>query len=466
MRSIVLSLLLALTGCAMTPEYVRPEPPIAVAYPHRSSTEEVPSSAGIGWRSMFGDARLQALIEAALKHNRDLRIAMLNVEATAAQYRIQRAGELPAVNATAGVTRERSRTLSSSPSVQRQVSVGFGVTAFEFDLWGRARSLSDAAYARYLASDEGRRAARLSLIAAVADAYFAERLAVEQQALATQTLESWTEQRDLAVRLHDASQTSGLDVAQAQSQVARAQVEADGRARELERARNALVQLVGADLQTLNLPDAPTLEKMPVRTQLAPGLPSDLLVNRPDIGQAEQALRAAHADIGAARAAFIPRIELTTTLGFASPAVHGLFGGGNRVWSFAPTVTLPLFDAGRLRAELQLSELRRSAAVAEYERVVQVAFREVADGLAGTETFARQVEAQQRVVAEEERRAKLAGQRYRAGLDARLEWLDAQRQAFAARMELLSLRREALGNAAQLYKALGGGLFRDDDPGL
>lgn len=469
MRLTLLSLAVALTlsACSMTPEFVRPDPPIARLYPGQTEVPNAPAVAELGWHAMFGDPRLQALIEASLSHNRDLRIAMLNVESSLSDYAIQRAGRLPAVAATGGVTRARSLTmLSPEPTVLRQIHVGVGVSAFELDLWGRARATSEAAYARYLASDEGRRAAKISLIAAVADAYFAERLAVEQEDLARRTLTSWTEQRDLALQLKKAMQGSGIDVAQAEGQVARAQAELEARRRDVQRTRNALSQLVATDLDTLGLPEPMALDSQPVHAQLPPGLPSDLLTHRPDIRQAEQALRAANADIGAARAAFFPQISLTTSLGFASADMATLFRGSSRVWTFAPSVTQPLFNAGRLRAELRLSELRQSVAVAEYERVIQLAFREVADGLAGTATYAQQIEAQERVVREERQRESLASQRYRAGVDSRLEWLDAQRALFAAQLELLTLRRDALGNVAGLYKALGGGAFRDGRRGL
>lgn len=468
MRSTLLSLAVALSlsACSMTPEFVRPDPPIARTYPGQTEVPNEPAVAELGWHAMFGDPRLQVLIEASLSHNRDLRIAMLNVESSLSDYAIQRAGRLPAVAATGGVTRARALTQLPEPTVQRQINVGVGVSAFELDLWGRARATSEAAYARYLASDEGRRAAKISLIAAVADAFFAERLAVEQEDLARRTLASWTEQRDLALQLRKAMQGSGIDVAQAEGQVARARAELEARRRDVQRTRNALTQLVAADLDTLDLPEPTALERQPVRSQLPPGLPSELLTHRPDIRQAEQALRAANADIGAARAAFFPQISLTTSLGFASADMASLFRGSSRVWTFAPSVTQPLFDAGRLRAELRLSELRQSVAVAEYERVIQLAFREVADGLAGTATYAQQIEAQERVVKEERQRESLASQRHRAGVDSRLEWLDAQRALFAAQLELLTLRRDALGNVAGLYKALGGGAFRDGRRGF
>lgn len=465
MRSTMIAVALTLSACSMTPEFVRPEAPIPSQFPLQAVNVNPPSSqyvADIGWHSMFGDPRLQSLIETALRNNRDLRIAVLNVEAAHAAFRVQRAEQLPAVAASVSSNRERSRARSDMPAVQTEVNAGLSVSAFEVDLWGRLRSMSDAAFARYVATDEGRRAVQISLIATVADAYFAERLAVEQESLARRTLDNWTEQRDLALQLQRAKQNGGLEVAQAESQVARAAAELEARTRDVHRSRNALVQLVATPLETLTLTEAIPLERQQVLTDLPPGLPSEVLLNRPDVRQAEQNLRAANADIGAARAAFFPRLSLTTTLGLASPELGNLFRGGNRVWSFVPSVAVPLFDTGRLRAERDLTELRQSVAVSEYEKSVQAAFREVSDGLAGSATFARQIQSQQRVVSAEQRRAELAEIRYRAGVDGRLEWLDAQRSLFAAQLDLLTLRREHLSNAAQLYKALGGGAFRMD----
>lgn len=460
-----LALALALSGCAMTPEFVRPEAPVASMFPASEEGQEIVggTSAGeLGWRTMFLDARLQLLIEAALRNNRDLRIATFNVEAAQAEVRIRSADRWPSVEATGGVVRERSRASMPAPTNQSQMNVGLGVSAFEIDLWGRAKSLSEASFARYLASDEGRRAAQVSLVGAVADAYFADLLAVEQLEVARRTFANWTDHRNLALQLKHAMQNSALDVAQAESQRARAEGDVKAKEREALRTRNVLAQLIAIPLESLSLPEAVPLEEQPLRTQLSAGLPSDLLVNRPDVRQAEQLLRAANADIGAARAAFFPRVSLTASLGLASSELDGLFRGSSRVWSFAPSVSLPLFNAGRLKGELRVSELRKLVAVAEYERAVQTAFREVADGLAGTATYTNQIDSQERLIAQERLRASLAQQRYRAGVDGRLEWLDAQRQMYSAQMELLALRAESLRNSAALYKALGGGSFRCD----
>lgn len=463
MRILMLPLVLALSACSLTPPLVKPQAPVPTVFPDAAAPEVATGhAADLGWRAMFGDPRLQHLIALALEHNRDLRLAALNVEAVQAQFRIQRAARLPGVGVEASATRERTVATTvggtASPSaVQEQLSVGLGLSAFEIDLFGRVRALSDAAFARYLASEQGHRATQIALVGAVADAYFAERLAQEQRQLAEHTLADWRQSMALAHLLRQADQSSGLDVAQAEGQVATAEADLEARQRAQARARNALALLVGTELPT-ELPAPLALDAQPLLTRLPAGLPSDLLARRPDILQAEQALVAANADIGAARAAFFPRLSLTASLGYASPSLGGLFDADQRTWRFAPQITQPLFQGGHLRAELRLAEVRKSAAIAEYERAIQTAFREVADGLAGSATFGRQRDAQYRAVASAERRAELSSLRYRAGLEGRLELLDAQRQLYAARQTLLDLRRDEISNMVALYKALGGGL--------
>lgn len=467
MRSLILavavSAAVALSACSMAPKLVRPEMPVPTAYTTAAAADRHANAADLGWRTMFGDRRLQRLIELALDNNRDLRLAALNVQAAEAQYGIQRSARLPSIGAGASFTRQRTAADSQSnppllENTQNQYGVNVGVSAFEIDLFGRVKSLSDAAFARYLATDHGRRAVQIALVGSVANAYFAERLAQEQRAL-----NDWRQSLDLARRLKLADQASGVDIAQAEGQVASASADLEARSRAVEQANNALRLLVGTDLPK-NLPDPLSLERQPVMTQLPAGLPSELLYRRPDIQQAEQNLVAANADIGAARAAFFPRLSLTSSIGFLSPGLGSLFDGGQRVWSFAPQVAVPIFQGGRLRSELRLAEVRKSGAVVEYERAIQNAFREVADGLAGRETFSRQIDAQIRVVRSAERRTDLVNLRYRAGIEDRLELLDSQRQLYAARQALLDLRNAELGNAVALYKALGGGLIDTDVP--
>lgn len=463
MRWLLLSLFAGLSACSLTPPLTKPEAPVPAVFPMAAPADESLPAAEIGWRTMFPDPRLQRLIELALAHNRDLRLATLNVEAVGAQYRIQRAAQWPGIDASVSVTRQRMGSTelpapSRSAVITQQAGASVGLSAFEIDLFGRARSLSDAAFARYLASEQGRLAAQLAMVGAVADAYLAERLAQAQHALATHTLEDWQRSLELARLLRQAQQSSGLEVAQAEGQVATAEADLQARTRVLAQAQNALRLLVGTDLPD-DLPVGLPLDQQPVLTTLPAGLPSDLLTRRPDIRQAEQMLVAAHADIGAARAAFFPRISLTASLGLASRAIGGLFDGPSRVWSFSPQITQPLFQGGRLRAELRLAEVRRSSAVVDYERAIQTAFREVADGLAAQQTYGRQIEAQARAVGSAERRAQLSLLRYRAGVEGRLEVLDAQRQLYAAQQTLLDLRREAFGSTVALYKALGGGVL-------
>lgn len=442
----------ALSACTFTPPLAMPALPVPAVYDAGQAPGNA-NAADLGWRRMLPDPRLQQLVALALASNRDLRVAALNVQAVREQYRIQDAARLPAIGASAGGTRQ---TMVDA-GVQNQFAAGVALSAFEIDLFGRLRSLSDAAFARYLASEQGRRAAQLALVAAVADAYLDERLAAGQLQLAESTLQDWRQALVLTQRLHAARQGSGLDVAQAEGQAATAEADVQARERSRQLARNQLELLLGAPVPD-GLPAGLALDGQPVLTQLPAGVPSDLLLRRPDILQAEQSLVAANADIGAARAAFFPRLSLTAQLGFASPEVGDLFRGGARSWSFAPQITQPLFQGGQLRAELRLSQIRSEIAVQQYEQAIQGAFREVRDGLAGSQTYAQQIAAQRRVAASAEQRRRLSQLRYGAGQDSRLELLDAQRQSYASRQTLLDLRRDQFKSAIALYKALGGGL--------
>lgn len=456
----LLALALGLSACSLTPPLVTPEAPVPTRYPLASGADTQAKISDLDWRAMFPDPHLQGLIRLALENNRDLRLAALNVQAVQAQYGIQRAMQLPAIDATAGVTRQRGESRSAGSSVSTQYNLGLGISAFELDLFGRARALSDAAFSRYLASEQGQKTTQVALIGAVADAYHAGLFAQEQLRLAQQTLTDWRQSLELARNLKAAKQSSGLDVSQAEGQVASAEADLEARTRALEQTRNALQLLLGTAIPD-GLPTALLLDDLP-RPVLSAGLPSELLTHRPDILQAEHNLRATNADVGAARAAFFPRLSLTGALGYASPEMGNLFNSGSRVWSFAPQLSIPIFNAGRLRSELRLAEVRTSSAVAEYERAIQIAFREVADGLAGRETYGRQVDAQQRVVVSATKRLALSDLRYRAGVDGRLELLDAQRQLYAARQTLLDLRSAEISNAVALYKALGGGHSQAD----
>lgn len=456
---LTLPLLVCLSACSLTPTLERPAAPVPSSFPMAASAPTtVLSASTVGWHTIFGDPRLQRLIDLALANNRDLRLATLNVDAARAMFNIQEAARLPSVSLDASHTRERvlaqGNSGESRGEMNRQAGVNVGISAFELDLFGRVRSLSDAALARYLASEQGRDAAQIALVGAVAEAYFAQRLADEQLQLTERTLADWRQSLELARLLKQAEQNSSLDVAQAEGQVTLAEADLEARRRSLAQADNALQLLVGRELPG-DLPTGLPLERQSVIAQLPAGLPAYLLFNRPDLRQAEQVLVAANADIGAARAAFFPQISLTASFGYASTALRSLFDPVGQVWRFAPQISQPLFQGGRLRAELRLAEVRKSEAVAQYERTIQTAFREVADALAGTATFDRQIKAQMRAVTAAERRLQLSDLRYRAGVDGRLELLDAQRQLHTAMRDLLELRSEGMANRVALYKSLG-----------
>ena len=457
-KTLVTALLLSTAACSMNPKLDKPAPPVAPAY-SGAATREDPSAAAIDWRDMFRDPRLQQLITLALENNRDLRVTTLNVEAARAQFRIQRGAQLPQIDANGGYTRQRTSAAVSATGQGAefgQFSANAALTSFELDLFGRLRSQSEAAFERYIASDEGRRSARIALIGSVVDAYLAERLAQEQLALTERTLSAWEQSLDITRKLRNGGQSSGLELAQAEGQVRQAEADREARKRALAQASNLIQLLVGAPLPA-DLPPPIPLMQQPIQTQLPAELPSDLLTNRPDIRQAEHELVAANADVGAARAAFFPRISLTGLLGLISPTFSNLFDGGNKTWSFSPTISQPIFHGGALRGELRLSEVRKSIAVAQYELTIQSAFREVSDGLAGRATYGRQVTAQQAAATAAARRLQLANMRYRAGVDSRLELLDAQRSDYAAQQALLDLKRDEYSSASGLYRALGGG---------
>lgn len=467
-RAFSLALLLATTACSMTPNLALPPAPISPAYPVIAGTGGPDAGEALpDWRTMFADPRLARLIEIALDSNRDLRIAALNADAARAQLRVQRAQSLPGLQAEGGYTRQRQPaavagagvglTPGSGPSGFEfgQFTAQAALASFEIDLFGRIRAMNAAAFHRWLASLQSRRAVRLAVIGTIVDVYLNERLAAEQLALAEATLADWRNSLDLTKRLKEAGQASGVETAQAEGQVRQAQADVAQRQREKMQATNALALAIGAPLPGDLPPPIPLLDQ-PMRTELAAGTPSMLLTRRPDIAQAEEELRAANADIGAARAAFFPRLSLTGAFGFASIALRGLFDDANRAWSFAPQVSAPIFRGGELRGTLDLAKLRASVAVATYEKAIQTGFREVADSLVARATYATQ-RGELRAAAEQaQRRAELAALSYRAGVTGRLELLDAQRALYAAQQAVLIVRRDELAGAAALYRALGG----------
>ena len=460
MKKLPLSLLAAgiLAGCSLAPRYERPAAPIAAVYPVEPD-QAGERAAATGWRAFFPDPRLQTLVELALANNRDLRIAALRIEEARAQYNIQSADQWPNLNATASGNRSRTPADLSArgvSSVGTSYQVGLSLASFELDFFGRVRSLNNAALAQYLATEEAARAAQITLVAEVAKAYLAERAFEEQYALARKTLESRESGYKLAKQRFEVGASSALDLRQNETLVQSARASLATLTRQRAQASNALTLLVGS--VPANLPAAQTLSDQRIVADIPAGLPSDLLTQRPDIRAAEQRLKAANANIGAARAAFFPRISLTAGIGTASSDLSGLFETGSRTWSFAPQMVLPIFDAGRNRANLSLAEVRNNITVAEYEKSIQTAFREVADALTARAALDEQIEAQQAVQAAQAERLKLADLRYQSGVASSLDVLDAQRELFSAEQALVQARLLRLTNAIDLYRALGGGL--------
>jgi multidrug efflux system outer membrane protein len=453
---------LVLSGCSLIPDYQQPPAPIASQWPqgHAYAPTEAADSAAAeqGWRQFFRDPALQQLIESALLNNRDLRVAALNIEAYRAQYRIQRADLLPALSADGSGSRQRlpaDVAPTGSAGISSQYSATLGVSAYELDLFGRVRSLSQQALETYLSSEEARRSTQISLVASVATAYLTWQADQALLQLTEDTLGAYEESYQLTLRSSEIGVASALDLSQSRTSVEAARVKLAQYQRLVAQDRNGLALLLGSglpeDLPTSQPLDAELLSQVPA------GLPSDLLQRRPDILEAEHLLKAANANIGAARAAFFPSISLTANAGSVSPDLSGLFGGGSGTWLFQPQISLPIFNAGSLRASLDYSKIQKDIGVARYEKSIQTAFQEVADGLAARQTYQRQLQAQRDLVEANQDYYRLAERRYRIGIDSNLTFLDAQRSLFSAQQALISDRLAQLTSEVNLYKALGGG---------
>ncbi len=450
----------ALGGCSLAPPYVQPTPPVAQTFPLSEPLPGARPAVQVSWRDFFADARLQAVIATALANNRDLAVSVAQVEQARAQYRIQRSAQLPNVDlgGSAGRARQPAGVTGTGLAVTADsYDLDLGISAFELDFWGRVRNLSEAARYSYLASVEGQRAFRLSLIRQVAVAYMTLRENEERIALAQRTLASRREGLEIARLRLDAGVTSSADYDQSVSLLTDAQTQLAELRRTEAIAFNLLTVLVGGPVDTAALPPALPLAQQQMLDRLDAGLPSDLLVNRPDIMQAEAQLRAANANIGAARAAFFPRISLTGAAGYASRELGDLVGEDGRAWNYGAGVTLPILDWGARRGQLDSARAQRDIAAATYQRTVQAAFQDVADALAGRRFIAAQILAQERAVAAQERLAETAQLRYANGIAIYLEVLDAERNLFSAQQSLLQLRGANLRNQVALYAALGGG---------
>lgn len=456
---LVLSATLLASGCSLMPVYERPTLPVPQAYPAAQDSATTQTAADIDWRDFYADARLRRTIELALDNNRDLRVAVLNIESARATYRIQRAELFPAVDASGGGNAQRTPAAlgqTGSATISHQYTAGVGIAGYEIDLFGRVRSLTEQALHSYFATESARYGVQISLVAEVANAWLTLAADRERLALAESTLASRNESLVLTQRRADLGAASLLAVSQAQSLVDGARSEVASYRAQVMQDRNALALLAGTPVPDDLLPErlSDSLNALP---ELPAGVPSQLLERRPDVRQAESQLEAANANIGAARAAFFPRITLTAQAGSASASLGDLFGAGSGAWSFAPTITLPIFNAGALDANLKGAEVGRDIQVAQYEKAIQSAFREVADALAVRSEVGNRLDAQASLVQASSQSLQLSQARFEKGVDSYLEVLDSQRSLYVAQQALIGTRLDRLANSVTLYKALGGG---------
>nr|WP_230874340.1 efflux transporter outer membrane subunit [Pseudomonas chengduensis] len=460
LRPALLTLAISLGGCSLAPHYERPEAPVAADW--QVADANGTRAQALDWQTFIVDADLRRAVDTALNNNRSLRQALLDIEAARAQYRIQRADRLPSINANASGNRQRlpaDQSQTGRSEVTSVYQVGLGLAEYEVDLFGRVRNLSESALETYLATEEATRATQISLIAEVIQAYLTRDGALRRKALVEQTLDSRLASLELVSRRREVGAATALDYQEAVGLAEQAKAERESTERQLRQADNALALLLGTPDAGQFLPSTPRDELM-VLQDIAPGTSSELIERRPDILASEHRLKARNADIGAARAAFFPRITLTGSVGSSSTELSGLFEGGSRAWSFAPTLSLPIFAGGRNRANLDLAEVRQDAAVADYEGTIQTAFREVADALAATDTLRRE-ETARRALAESSRAAEaLAEARYRGGVDDHLRYLDAQRSSFNDQTTLIQISTDRQLALADLFRALGGGWQR------
>ncbi|MDD2274054.1 MAG: AdeC/AdeK/OprM family multidrug efflux complex outer membrane factor [Desulfuromonadaceae bacterium] len=467
-RSITIPLiatLFAMAGCStMAPKYSQPAAPVPADWPGGAAYKEGSKPADkplaeITWQEFFVDPQLRKLITLALENNRDLRVAALNIERSRALYQIRRSDLLPKVDASADANFQRlPEDFSSTGQAEtvHQYNVGLGVSSYELDLFGRVRSLKDQALEQYLATEQARRSVQISLVSQVATGYLTLAADRERLQLARETLSSQQSSYKLTKNRFDAGVSSSLDLNQSQTTLATARVDIARFTTLVAQDENALSLIVGSPVAAELLPVALS-ENLSALKDITPGTPSDVLLHRPDILQAENQLKGLNANIGAARAAFFPRISLVSSVGFGSNELSGLFKSGSFAWSLAPNISLPIFDAGSNKANLKVAEVDRDIAVAQYEKAIQSAFREVADALAQRGTIDEQLEAQQSLTNATAESYKLSRARYDKGVDSYLSVLDSQRSLYGAQQGLIEVRLARLANLVTLYKVLGGG---------
>jgi multidrug efflux system outer membrane protein len=466
---------LLIAGCSMEPAYHRPAPPVADHWPAApggndttaassgvvATSDGAPLGSDLGWRDFFVDPHLQALIEQALANNRDLRVAVLNVAKARAEYGIKRADRFPSLYATVSYTGQElppATALNNTTEFERASQAGLAMPSFEVDLFGKVRSLSHAALEQYFAQQETQRNAQLALVAEVANAYLA--LASDRQSykLADDTLASQQDSFTITQDRYRLGAATELDVAQAKTTIESARLDRDRSAGNVAQDIDALTLLVGSPVDEKLLPSSVDHGVTESR-QLPAGLPSDLLLRRPDVLAAEHTLRAANANIGAARAAFFPDISLTASAGTASNQLSGLFTPGTSTFAFMPQVTIPIFQGGKLRSALKESHVDHDIALAQYEKSIQTAFREVADGLSLSLTLSRELSESEDLVQTTTEAYALSSSRFRAGRDSYLVVLESQCSMYSAEKNLITVRQAVQGNQVNLYKALGGGLL-------
>ncbi|AQV00841.1 MULTISPECIES: efflux transporter outer membrane subunit [Desulfococcus] len=453
---------LLLTGCTMIPEYSRPDAPVpdqwptGPAYDGTVSGRQAPPAADLQWRQFFTGKRLSRIIETALANNRDLRVAALNVERARAFYRIQRAELLPRIDAVGSGYAERVPADLSSTGNSRTIEeyrADIGTTAWEIDFFGRIRSLEKQAMEEYLATEYARRSAQILLIAETANAYLTLAADRENLQLARSTLEAQEESHHLIQRRFDVGLAPKIDLWQVRQRVDAARLDVARYTELTAQDENALNLLVGTPVAAHLLPEG--LSSVTPPPDISPGISSEVLLRRPDILQAESLLKAANANIGAARAALFPRISLTTAVGTASDELSGLFKSGSGTWMFSPGITMPVFDP-RIWSALDVSKAERELTLARYEGAIQAAFKEIADALATKGTVGHQLDAQRSLVEATSETYRLSNSRYEKGIDTYLSVLDAQRSLYAAQQGLITTRLAEASNKVRLYAVLGG----------
>lgn len=454
--TLVIAMLLG--GCSLAPTYERPVAQVADNWAGESTKQGSPINQLV-WQTFIVDPDLRRLVGIALDNNRSLRQTLLDIEQARAQYRIQRADRVPGLNANAAGNRQRlpaDLADNGRPGVTSDYQVGLSLPEYELDLFGRVKSLSDSALQEYLATEEAARAAQIALIAEVSQAYLVHDGAQRRLDLTQQTLISREYSFALISQRRSNGTATALDYQEALGLVEQSRAEQENNLRQKQQAFNALVLLLGTKDAAKSIPER--LQKEPMLVQdIAPDTTSTLIERRPDILAAEHRLQARNADIGAARAAFFPRISLTGSFGTSSAQMSGLFDSGSRSWSFVPNLSLPLFDAGRNSAGLSLAEARKDSAVAAYEGAIQTAFREVADALAATDTLRREEAARRALANTSSETLKLAKARYEGGIDSHLRYLDAQRTSFVNETAFIEVSTQRQIALVDLFRSLGGG---------